>query len=120
MKVYFVDGQLDVVALMDFKNIILNSKFADYAAFVDGKDGLSECKRRLDLTWNNGTCVITNSALAFDGKYTWDNETEQHELYIYNRKRHCFKPVHELTDRQLRRGNNLFKLYLTGEFNSVE
>ena len=106
MKIYFVDGYLDKYLAEDIpgKHTAINAGF-----------GLTECKKYLDLFCDSDyDFVVTNSSLALDNKYVWNEELGVPELYLCP----CgqWVRVDNLTNRNLTQGHNLFKLYMAGEF----
>lgn len=105
MKIYFVDGYIDRR---------MKKHIADKTITVDAWLGLSVCKRNLDSLRKLDCAVLTNSSLALDNKYAWNEELEVPELYLFT---DCeWTRIDKLTDRKLREGHNLMKLYLAGEF----
>lgn len=113
MRIYFEDGSLIAydVAEVPYDSIYIDA----YYGVTDNIDCLNVAK---DSTDNKGV-VYTNQILAFDNKYGWNDDDGHVDIYI----RHPdttfgeWKRIDKLTERTIRRGNNVGKLYLAGEFN---
>lgn len=105
MKIFFEDGKLD-------------SSMPRRWIFIDAMDGVSMVKKMLYFC----SClepvaeIYTNSILAFDNNYAWNCKLGVPEIYI--RHKGNFARIDSLTTRELKRGHNLMKLYLGGEFSS--
>lgn len=89
---------------------------------VDAKDGVSNNIERLEtLLQNNRDLTIhTNSLLAFSNRYAWNKNLGVPEIYIRVGKTREFVRIDKLTNRQLKWGHNLAKMYLAGEFKEAE
>lgn len=108
MKIYFEDGKLISTSRLPIKiNLIL-----------DATCGFSYCQRMLDITknYNPNASVYTNQLYAFNNYYAWNEELEVPEVYIRDAITDEFVRIDKLTTRLLRRGHNLAKLYISGEF----
>lgn len=114
MKVYFEDGPLNLNNTM-----ILPSEKPDFV--IDAADGVNACINMLDnLNKNRKDCVIyTNSIFAFSNRYAWNEKLQLPEIYIRDRNG-VFTNITQLTNRILREGHNLAKLYVGGEFQPLE
>ena len=125
MKIIFEDGKLNA-------NIV--ERHGSKYAIIDAANGVSYCKQCLDsaMADHQTTYVYTNSILALDNKYVWNDDLNVPELFIrvsvdyamkfkwthkYNFT-YCYERIDKLTDRRLKESHNLMKLYLAGEFNS--
>lgn len=108
MKIYFEDGVLTAT-----QQLKLGS---DY--FINAANGYSANERALDRIKETvpDAIVYTNSLvpLLYSDIYCWDNEAKIFELYI--RQGDDFVRVDKLTNRELRFGHNLFRLWRAGEF----
>ena len=106
MKVYFVDGHISRRIMKDIygKRVI-----------VSPLHGITECKKDLEYYKEHDYVIITNSALALDNRYVWNEELGVPELYLLADDK--WTRIDELTNRELRQEHNLFKLYMAGEFN---
>ena len=113
MIVFFEDGSITNNSLfMDGKEIIK----------VDAGAGYSHCRMRLraiDKNFLFDTKVYTNSLDAFSNTWCWSEEKKMPMIYVRDEKQNWIL-ISDLTTRKLRRAMNLEKLYVNGEFGSVE
>lgn len=125
MKIYFIDGKIN--------EDMINS-INPQCMVIDASNGVSHCRRCLDfaMTHPHTTMVLTNSLLALDNKYVWNDKINVPELFVqvsfsyYVKNNYTsytsdcifngWERIDRLTDRQLNEGHNLMKLYLAGEF----
>ena len=114
MRIYFEDGPLIVNYTM-----ILPPEEPDI--MLDAAEGVSHCINVLDnLLRNHKDCVIyTNSIFAFSNHYAWNEKLQLPEIYIRDRNG-IFTNITNFTNRILREGHNLAKLYVGGEFQPLE
>lgn len=111
MKIYFVDGPLT-------EYIFFTSK--EHHACIDAGYGVSYCEDMLNLNkeYETNICIYTNSILAWNNKYVWNEELGVPEIYVIDKHDNSrWHRIDELTNRTLREEHNLLKLYLAGEFN---
>ena len=115
MRIYFEDGPLIVNYTM-----ILPSEEPDI--MLDAAEGVSHCINVLDdLLRNHKDCVIyTNSIFAFSNRYAWNEKLQLPEIYIRDNEHGVFTNITNFTNRILREGHNLAKLYVGGEFQPLE
>lgn len=108
MKIYFEDGQLRPNNQLPIK--------PDF--FIDASNGISSVLELLDyLRDNNKNYIIyTNSIAAFQNQYAWNKELQVPDIYIRAGEYMLFTRIDKLTNRELREGHNLAKLYIAGEF----
>ena len=108
MKIYFEDGELKGV-LDEIPYIFLP---------LDATHGFSFCDNFLyKMKQTNYDAVIyTNMITALSNEYAWNKELEVPEIYIRN-KDGIFTRIDELTQRMLREGHNIMRMYIAGEFN---
>lgn len=108
MKIYFEDGQL--------RNTLVLPVRPDF--IVDARYGITANFNILDIAKDhNMSCVIyTNSIVALDNRYAWNDELKVPEIYIRSGEHLEFKRIDSLTERELRNGHNIAKLYINGEF----
>lgn len=106
MKIYFEDG------IIDTRKIPI---VPDY--IVDAADGVSNNLNLLySLSVESPKCIIyTNSILALENRYAWNDKRKTPDIFI---RGECgaFRKITKFTGRELRRGHNLKKLYISGEF----
>lgn len=114
MIVYFADGEI--------VNDVMYSANGEEIIKVDAAMGYTYCSRRLkwiDENFPFDKEVYTNFLFAFSNYWCWDEEKKMPMIYIGNKDGE-WTLISELTDRELRRGLNLSKLYINGEFGNVE
>ena len=111
MKIYFEDGSL----------LSPNKLSISFDFTIDAASGVSTNIDTLDeLQQREEDLVIyTNSIFAFDNRYAWNHELKVPEIYIRAGKHMLFTRIDKLTNRTLREGHNLAKLYVTGEFSEA-
>lgn len=107
MRIYFEDGQLHRPNGREFK----------YSYLVDAGHGYSKNRMLLDhiKQTDNNASVYTNSVIALDNYYAWNNEIKVPEIYIAN-KDGVFTRIDELTVKCLREAHNIMKMYIAGAF----
>lgn len=110
MKIYFEDGEL---------RSPFQLPFSDYYK-VDASKGYSENKQKLESirAEDYNATVYTNQIAALCNIYCWNEELEVPELYIRTSEHMVFTRIDKLTNRELRDGHNLAKLYVNGEFSN--
>lgn len=108
MRIYFEDGQLHRPNSREFK----------YSYLVDAGYGYSKNRMLLDhiKQTDNNASVYTNSVIALNNYYAWNNEIKVPEIYLIRDDK--FVRIDELTARELREGHNIMKMYISGEFDS--
>lgn len=120
MKVLFYDGALDKDQL--FAECYLRTLWNTDIFYVDAMFGPEAARVKLDMLLHREDCgknvaVITNSLMALDTKYCWNERIDSCELYFFIRSRGEFVEAQDLTDKMLRRSNNFIQMYLNGAFN---
>lgn len=112
MKIYFEDGAL-------LKNSAL--PIAPHAR-IHAEDGVSANIRALEWYHGYGEKIViyTNSIMAFDNRYAWNEIEQVPEIYIRAGEYQVFTRIDKLTERELRRAHNLSKMYLSGEFQTIK
>lgn len=109
MKVYFEDGELRSTSQLSVKPNFV----------IDAGKGFTESIRLLDLAYDaNPDCVVyTNSIAAVNNRYAWNDQLLVPEVYIRSGEHMLFTRIDALTERELRQGHCLARLYVAGEFN---
>lgn len=108
MKIYFEDGPLRPNALIPYP----------VSVAVSADLGVSENIKLLDWYKENrpGAVAYTNSIFAFNNMYAWNEELNTPEIFIRAGNNKVFTRIDKLTNRELRQGHNLAKMYVSGEF----
>lgn len=110
MKILFYDG--------DIRWWSRPTSFSNYNR-LDASWGYTDNIKTLDLYMEKlgeDTIVLTNSLVALDHRYGW-NEKENHtDIYFYVESKHDFVRCDELTEREVRRGHNIMKMFMNGAF----
>lgn len=109
MKIYFEDGPL-----------IPFEPEPDCEFRIDAANGHSFCENRLRTAKEHypDCAIYTNSLVALDNRFVWNDELKVPELYLRDRKTCKFVRVDELTDRELREGHALMKMYINRAFDN--
>ena len=114
MKIYFEDEEL---RLNDFFEEVTSTVYD-----INASCGVSACinsARQLLAQKNPNIVIYTNCLELFDNRYAWNEELKVPEIYIRHKDTREFVRIDEATDRVLREGHNLSKMYLSGEFDDV-
>ena len=122
MNIIFVDGKIPID--MDKHSNRFKSAFEE--AFgedsiivdVDASYGVNKCQEKIeDCFANNVKYVITNDIVSWGNQeYSWDDAENKCCAYIYYDDLGEIFSVEELTDKEIRKSNNLEKMYLNGAF----
>lgn len=122
MNIIFIDGKIPIDGdkysdrfknafeeAFDDLNIIVN---------VDAANGVCKCQERIeDCLANDVRYVITNDIISWGNQeYSWDDIENKCCAYIYYDDLGEIFSVEELTDKEIRKSNNLEKMYLNGAF----
>lgn len=112
MKIYFEDG-------------LLARKISQpHYHIVDAGEGYRTNRHDLRLLQkaeekqDTHIVVYTNAPIAFSNIYAWDEEAQVPQIYIRN-KNGVFTRIDEMTDRELKQGHNLWRLYEANEFSNL-
>lgn len=110
MKIYFEDGTLRQ----------LNQLPVPIDFVVDAAQGVTANFNTLDelKQRNENLTIYTNSIFAFSNQYAWNQELKVPEIYVRAGEHMLFTRIDELTNRELREGHSLAKLYVVGEFDN--
>ena len=60
--------------------------------------------------------LLTNSLVSLNHKYGWNKKENHTDIYFYVESKHDFVRCDELTEREIREGHNIMKMFLNGEF----
>ena len=122
MNIIFVDGKIPI----DVDKHSNRFKSAFEEAFgedsiivdVDASYGVNKCQEKIeDCFANNIKYVITNDVISWGNQeYSWDDIENKCCAYIYYDDLGEIFSVEELTDKEIRKSNNLEKMYLNGAF----
>lgn len=120
MNIIFVDGKIpiDVGEYSDrFKNAFKEA-FGEFNIIVDvdAANGVNKCQEKIESCLaNNVKYVITNDIVSWGNQeYSWDDAENKCCAYIYYDDLGEIFSVEELTDKEIRKSNNLEKMYLNG------
>lgn len=110
MKIYFEDSRLGDYAI---------SPDAAIEYKIDAGQGVSSCIRLLDICaeCRPSSIIYTNSIFAFHNMYAWNEELKAPEIFIRAGESEQWVRIDKLTNRELKEGHNLAKMYVAGEFN---
>ena len=111
MKIYFEDGQLLPKDMLPFK--------CNHT--IDAGEGYSYCEDALEWLRYNDPCsvVYTNSIIALCNKYAWNIDYGVFEIYMRCGKDKAFHMIDKLTQRELREGHNIMKMYMANKFRKL-
>jgi len=110
MKIYFEDG-----ILYGNWSGVPESCYMD----IDAKMGYSFCDKLLEQINDKkrkDVVIYTNAIQALSNYYAWNPELQVPEIYLRNKDRQ-FERIDNFTERELREGHNIMKMYMAGEFN---
>ncbi|MBQ8234430.1 MAG: hypothetical protein IJZ36_02455 [Bacilli bacterium] len=120
MKIYFEDEEL---RLNDFYNEVIYKTSESLIVYdINASCGVSACinSARYLLAQNKSNIIIyTNCLELFNNRYAWNDELKVPEIYIRHKDTREFVRIDTATERELKEGHNLARLYLAGEFSSV-
>ena len=111
MIIYFEDGSLT--------NESVYSITGEELIKVDAAHGYTANYNKLvaiDKERDFNTRIYTNSLVALSNRWCWDEENKIPQLYIRNENSE-WESITHFTDRELRQGHNLEKMYVNGVFN---
>lgn len=109
MKIYFEDGKL-----YSSWYGVPEECYMD----IDAKMGYSLCYKLLEQINDKkrkDVIIYTNAIQALSNYYAWNDELKVPEIYLRN-KEGKFERIDNFTERELREGHNIMKMYMAGEF----
>lgn len=120
MNIIFIDGKIphDGNKYSDKFNDALKEAFDEnnIIVYVDAAYGVNKCQEKIeDCLANDVRYVITNDIISWGNQeYSWDDIENKCCAYIYYDDLGEIFSVEELTDKEIRKSNNLEKMYLNG------
>lgn len=108
MKIYFEDGNLVSSGYLPITHYVVVNAVSGVTLNIRVLDDLKE--------FEPNATVYTNSICAFNNEYAWNEELKVPEIYIRAGEHMIFTRIDKLTTRELRKGHNLAKMYVSGEF----
>lgn len=122
MNIIFIDGKIphDGNKYSDKFKDALKEAFDEnnIIVYVDAAYGVNKCQEKIeDCLANDVRYVITNDIISWGNQeYSWDDVENKCCAYIYYDDLGEIFSVEELTDKEIRKSNNLEKMYLNGAF----
>lgn len=122
MNIIFIDGKIpyDGNKYSDKFKDALKEAFDEnnIIVCVDAYYGVNKCQEKIeDCLANDVRYVITNDIVSWGNQeYSWDDAENKCCAYIYYDDLGEIFSVEELTDKEIRKSNNLEKMYLNGAF----
>ena len=122
MNIIFVDGKIPIGegGYSDRFANAFRAAFDEYNVIVcvDAAYGVNKCQEKIEDCLANGVkYVITNDIVSWGNQeYSWDDIENKCCAYIYYDDLGEIFSVEELTDKEIRKSNNLEKMYLNGAF----
>ena len=86
---------------------------------VNASGGYTNNKKELEAymgTFGENTTILTNSLVALDHRYGWNKEDGHTDIYFYVESKRDFVRCDELTEREIREGHNIMKMFMNGAF----
>ena len=108
MKIYFEDGEIVSSGYLPIDRYIVVNAASGVSRNIAVLNDIKETEP--------DAIVYTNSIFAFNNIYAWNEELKVPEIYIRAGEHMLFTRIDKLTDRELREGHNLAKMYISGEF----
>lgn len=114
MKIYFEDGKLINTNQLPVKNDFL----VDASYGVSSNINILDEFKQREIEDGESLIIYTNTIFAFSNQYAWNEELSVPEVYIRAGEHMVFTRIDKLTNRELREGHNLAKMYVSGEFDN--
>ena len=64
--------------------------------------------------------VVTNSLLALDHRFGWNEEENHTDIYLWVDEKRDFVRIDKLTEKEIHKSHNICKMYLNGAFEYEE
>ena len=108
MKIYFEDGTLRNPNNLPIK--------PDY--IIDATLGVTTCLNILEnINETDNNCIVyTNSIIALNNEYAWDDNNKIPDIFIRKVEQTEFKHIDTLTEKCIRKEHNIAKLYIAKHF----
>lgn len=110
MKILFYDG--------DIREGFCPSSFSNYSK-LNATCGYTNVIKTLDLykeVLSKDATILTNSIVALDHRYGWDEKENHTDIYFYVESKHDFVRCDELTEKEIRKEHNIMKMFMNGAF----
>ena len=111
MKILFYDG--------DIRWWSRPTGFPNYNR-MNASWGYTDNIKTLDLyleKLGEDTVILTNSLVALDHRYGWNKKEHHTDIYFYVKSKRDFVRCDELTEKEIREGHNIMKMFMNGVFN---
>jgi hypothetical protein len=109
IKLYFVDGEITAK--------ISRILYGQDSIYLTGLYGYSETLNQLkELTYVK--IIISN--LPYLLNLFWSEESQRHEVYIWQEDLNDFKHISELTNKEIRKEHNIEKMFRNGAFGGLK
>ena len=117
MKVYFYDGVLEDAFVMECFPEDADAQIFHVDARYGPKKNMKKLKTLANIEqYGSPVYVLTNSLLALSHTYGWDEEGNHTNIYLWVEDLDKYVRIDNLTDREIRQGHNIAKMYLAGTF----
>lgn len=114
MKILFYDGNINRFSRpTSFTHYNIVNAGAGYTNNVQELESYQKL-------WGDNTIVLTNSIVALDHDFGWNQEEEHTEIYFYIESERDFIRCDRLTSREIREGHNIMKMFMNNEFEIEE
>lgn len=100
MRIYFETGRLSVYE---------SSIPAGEIYIIDAEDGVVNNQRMLDIidTCKPNAVIYTNSVIALNSEYCWNNNTNQFDVFIRRTSDNMFVPIQQVIYEEFNMGTDL-------------
>lgn len=122
--VVFIDDNLSSYDI-DYKEIVDTVNKDDFSFYsyikLDGRDGYTDNMKKLNgqrqrcMHEDIPFLIFTNMPCMLELTQTWDTDREKHLAYFLGTDGGVWS-AQTLTDKELREGHNLYKIYINGGF----
>ena len=110
MKILFYDGNIRWLACpTSFSNY---NRLSAAWGYTDNIKELNTYREKL----GEAAIILTNSLVALDHRYGWNKKENHTDIYFYVESKHDFVRCDELTEKEIREGHNIMKMFMNGAF----